>query len=245
MFVVEVDRENYEYDVHSLVKAFYPEEQVSVLIPEMREEKKEQFRKLSRMRIRRSEAGAEILLDGKEYRWEWQDAEQGGEGREKARKDGFKRFLYRTLKEVTGRVLPWGNLTGIRPTKIAFQMLEEGKGNQEILERYRVRHDVTREKAELAVEIAGRERALLASVGPGGGQEEGYSLYVGIPFCPTTCLYCSFTSYPVSVYRTRQSGIGTGGWTASISAAGRPPPWRPGSLKDCWRLCGSVLTAAP
>ena len=165
MFVVEVDRENYEYDVHSLVKAFYPEEQVSVLIPEMREEKKEQFRKLSRMRIRLSEEGAEILLDGKEYRWEWQDAEQGGEGREKARKDGFKRFLYRTLKEVTGRVLPWGNLTGIRPTKIAFQMLEEGKGNQEILERYRVRHDVTREKAELAVEIAGRERALLASVG--------------------------------------------------------------------------------
>ncbi len=201
MFVVEVDRENYEYDVHSLVKAFYPEEQVSVLIPEMREEKKGQLRELSRMRIRLSEEGAEILLDGKEYRWEWQDAEQGGEGREKARKDGFKRFLYRTLKEVTGRVLPWGNLTGIRPTKIAFQMLEEGKGNQEILERYRVRHDVTREKAELAVEIAGRERALLASVGPGGGQEEGYSLYVGIPFCPTTCLYCSFTSYPVSVYR--------------------------------------------
>ena len=82
MFVVEVDRENYEYDVHSLVKAFYPEEQVSVLIPEMREEKKEQLRKLSRMRIRLSEEGAEILLDGKEYRWEWQDAEQGGEGRE-------------------------------------------------------------------------------------------------------------------------------------------------------------------
>ena len=33
--------------------------------------------------------------------------------------------------------------------------------------------------------------------------KEGYSLYVGIPFCPTTCLYCSFTSYPISMYKDK------------------------------------------
>ena len=49
------------------------------------------------------------------------------------------------------------------------------------------------------IEIAQRERQLLSTI----DYKEGYSLYVGIPFCPTTCLYCSFTSYPISKWKGR------------------------------------------
>ena len=49
------------------------------------------------------------------------------------------------------------------------------------------------EKISLALDVAKRELALLEPV----NYEKGYSLYIGIPFCPTTCLYCSFTSFPI------------------------------------------------
>ena len=55
------------------------------------------------------------------------------------------------------------------------------------------------EKIDLSIEIASREKRLLEPL----DYDRGYSLYVGIPFCPTTCLYCSFTSYPISRWKGR------------------------------------------
>ena len=101
---------------------------------------------------------------------------------------------------ITGKELPWGSLTGIRPTKIAYAMLEQGAGAQEIESFYREKYFVSQEKAGLSIDIAGREQKLLQSL---GNQEEGYSLYLGIPFCPTTCMYCSFTSFPLGLYRKK------------------------------------------
>ncbi len=203
MLVVDVNRENFEYDVHAIVQAFYPEEQVKVLTPETGEEKRAFLQEKTRFRI--LEEGDSVLctLDGREYCWNTE-----GE------KDGFKRFLYQTLSQMTGRTLPWGNLTGIRPTKIAYGMLEQGKSERAIVDFYRQKYFVSEEKARLSVDIARRERRLLAGICPGekqteasgpecNGPVEGYSLYIGIPFCPSTCLYCSFTSFPVSGYRKK------------------------------------------
>lgn len=190
MFVVKLNKVNFEYDVLTIVKSFYTEEQVSILSPETKEEKKEEFEKWLRMEIFLHEKGTQITIDGE--KWEWNCDEENF-------KDGFKRFLYRTLSDKTGKILPWGNLTGIRPTKIAYAMLEEGKNEKEICDYYKNEHYVSQEKAHLSVNIAKRERELLAGI----HYEKGYSLYIGIPFCPTTCLYCSFTSYPIASYRKR------------------------------------------
>ena len=206
MLVVSLNKESYEYDVHSLVKAFYPEEQVSVLLPESSEKKQSELQGQIRIRIEVQEEGARVSVDGQEYCWKTcedemlkRETEQSAAASFSAKqvKDGFKRFLYRVLSTETGKTLPWGNLTGIRPTKIAYGMLEEGKSRQEILDYYREKHLVSTEKAELSFDIAQREKKLLADV----HYEGGYSLYIGIPFCPTTCLYCSFTSYPIGGYR--------------------------------------------
>lgn len=205
MFVVELNRANFEYDVHSIVKAFWPEEQVSVLTPESKEEKRAELASQVRLKMDLEEDSASIFVNrevcrlqdacgGEEQAYVWEFPDQKGE---ETYKDSFKRFLYRTLCEVTGKTLPWGNLTGIRPTKIAYGMLEEGKTDEEICAFYEDSHYVSREKARLSIDIAKRERELLKDI----HYEGGYSLYIGIPFCPTTCLYCSFTSYPIAAYR--------------------------------------------
>lgn len=114
-------------------------------------------------------------------------------------KNRIKRRLYVILKAQTGKTLPWGTLTGIRPTKIAMAKLEAGMSGGEIDSYMKETYFTSDEKAALSIEIAKREKKLLSSV----DYRRGYSLYIGIPFCPTTCLYCSFTSYPIGKWEGR------------------------------------------
>ncbi len=189
MLAVRLNRENFEYDIQALLKSFYPEEPLRIITPASREQEiREGEREWS---VQVEEPTVRMWLAEREV--EWRCEEEGGF------KDCFKRFFYRCLVESTGRELPWGNLTGIRPTKLAYAMLEEGKQDQEIIEELRNTHYVNREKCELSIDIARRERELLSWIHYQGG----YSLYIGIPFCPSTCLYCSFTSYPIAAHRQR------------------------------------------
>ena len=114
-------------------------------------------------------------------------------------KTTIKKELYGMLKKRTGKELPWGTLTGIRPTKIAMTRLDQGEDEKSIRSFMRDMYLTSKEKIDLSVEVAKRERELLSHI----DYETGYSLYVGIPFCPTTCLYCSFTSYPIGKWKDR------------------------------------------
>ena len=114
-------------------------------------------------------------------------------------KNRLKQNLYELLSEATGQHLPWGTLTGIRPTKIPMKLLEEGKSRDEIYAYMKQTYFASDEKIRLATDIAERELSLLSKI----DYDNGYSLYIGIPFCPTTCLYCSFTSYPIASWAKR------------------------------------------
>ena len=190
MLAVRLNRENYEYDVQALLKSFYPEEPLRVITPESREQEIREGEQEWSVWI--EEPTARMQLAGRDIQWRHEE-------KEGAFKDCFKRFFYRSLVDITGRELPWGNLTGIRPTKLAYAMLEEGMSDRVIIEELKRTHYVSREKCELSIDIARRERELLSGIHYQGG----YSLYIGIPFCPSTCLYCSFTSYPIAAYRER------------------------------------------
>ena len=99
--------------------------------------------------------------------------------------------LYRALCSYTGRQMPWGVLTGVRPTKLIFERIERGEaGHLAFMEE---KYCVSREKAALATRIAAVEYQLLEGI----DYKHGYSLYVGIPFCPSICNYCSFGSHPI------------------------------------------------
>ena len=124
----------------------------------------------------------------------------GGDGRDKSVvRNPLKLAIYEMLSRYTGRVLPWGSLTGIRPTKIAVAQIEDGADRQAVVENYIKVYGTSRAKAELAFDVAGREKKIIDSV----AEEDEYCLYIGIPFCPTRCLYCSFTSYPIAAYKDK------------------------------------------
>ncbi|MBE5966963.1 MAG: coproporphyrinogen dehydrogenase HemZ [Lachnospiraceae bacterium] len=111
-------------------------------------------------------------------------------------KNSLKRLLYGILSEATGKELPWGILTGIRPTKLVFQMLEDELSEEEIYHNMETEFLCSREKISTSIQIAKRERRLMQEI----DYQNGYSLYIGIPFCPSTCLYCSFTSYSIEKF---------------------------------------------
>lgn len=208
--ILLLDRD-FEHDVYELIKAFYPEAEIHTFY-EKEEGEYDLFFKVERQddhflisyecEERKGKASAGIIegQSGKEDR----DAllscspESVHELR-KANKDSLKYALYHVLTKLTGRTLPWGNLTGIRPAKLAMGMLESGMKNTEIAQEMRERYLVSPKKTALAIAIANREREILKEI----DYEHGYSLYVGIPFCPSICLYCSFSSYPLKLWKTR------------------------------------------
>ncbi len=114
-------------------------------------------------------------------------------------KNEIKRSMYGMLRSLTGKELPWGTLTGIRPTKIAMTKLNEGWDEASVRSYMKETYYTSDEKIELALDVAQRERKLLETI----NYQDGYSLYIGIPFCPTTCLYCSFTSFPIGKWQGR------------------------------------------
>ncbi len=101
-----------------------------------------------------------------------------------------RQLMYRAAKEMTGRSLPWGILTGIRPTKIIDQERAKGRTDAEIRKRLQEVFFVSEEKTDLIFRVDEIEKPILDAVAL-----NSYSLYVGIPFCPTRCSYCSFPSY--------------------------------------------------
>lgn len=183
MLFVKINEPKWEYDVHSLVKAFYPEETVKVSADVLS----------AAMEICCETDSVSVRFAGKE------DMVHEWTGKPENRKNEFKKFFYQCLSSECGKKLPWGNLTGIRPTKIAMGMIENGATQEEVFRMFEQEHFVSREKTQLAYDIAQRERQILSTL----HYKDGYSLYIGIPFCPSTCLYCSFTSYPIGAYRKR------------------------------------------
>lgn len=186
---VRVDTPGLQYDINAIVKAFYPDKEIRVSEPGMSPAASAGQEADVWMDVRVSDAL--ILVNGEEHHYDI-DPGQGP-------KNSFKLALYDVMCDITGRTLPWGNLTGVRPTKIAMTRLREGYSDEQVLEYMMRHHKVSPAKAGLALDIAHHEARLLSKA----DHRHGYSLYINIPFCPTTCLYCSFTSYPYAAWKNR------------------------------------------
>lgn len=98
-----------------------------------------------------------------------------------------KRQLYLCLSDLTGLKFPWGSLTGIRPTQVAAEAIARNESlvaaGRELIDHW----FVSPAKAELAIETALTEQRLLAQIPP-----DSALVYLGVPFCPSRCDYCSF-----------------------------------------------------
>ena len=199
MITVKLNKPEFEYDIHSLIKAFYPAEEVYVSEKDKETEDVIDYHMDvvygdADIALKFFRVNSDLTLETVSDTIISVDHEN-----RKETKNELKRALYRMLSDYTEQKLPWGNLTGIRPTKIPMTLLEEGKTDQEIADYLRDTYEVSKEKTDLSIAIAKRELELLKKL----DYENGYSLYIGIPFCPSTCLYCSFTSYPLGIWKNR------------------------------------------
>ena len=192
MIKIYTNREQYQYDLHALFKAFYPEHEVRVY-GLCGQGEREDGEARAVLIFDDSKIEAVFDIDGeKEYTNIYKNDTC-------VTKNEHKLSVYHDLCDYTGHTLPWGNLTGIRPTKLSMGMLAEGMDDDAIIAQMKAEHAVSDEKARLSLDIAKREKRILDKI----HYEDGYSLYIGIPFCPTTCLYCSFTSYPIAQWKKR------------------------------------------
>ena len=129
-----------------------------------------------------------VLVGGREYDF----CEAHACANELEFKRYAKRFaklsVYEALRKETGRSMPWGALTGIRPTKLAYAELEAGRPFEPMFEKF----GVSPENIALVRSVLQSQEGIYS-------KEEGAAdLYIGIPFCPSKCNYCSFITADIS-----------------------------------------------
>ena len=181
-----MDQMDYENDIRALLMAFFYGEKILLSAPEWSH----------RLTVSYAPGCVRMVFEDREGNRREGEAPCSLQDYKLARNQ-VKRLTYGLLSAYTNVTLPWGTLTGIRPTKLAMEMLEQGKGREEIVAHLTDKYLASEEKAGLCVDVADNERRVLAGL----DYDHSYSLYVGIPFCPSICAYCSFSSYPLKVWQ--------------------------------------------
>ena len=133
----------------------------------------------------------DFLVDGKAYSFK-----DRGQVRDELE---FKRFerrfaklrLYHVLSDLYGEEMPWGALTGIRPTKLAYMEKEHGRDFKDLFHKMCVRED----NIQLVEDILRTQEGIYEK------KDGNTDLFISIPFCPTKCAYCSFITAPIDKTR--------------------------------------------
>ena len=97
-------------------------------------------------------------------------------------------------KKIRNVSLPWGVMSGVRPAKAVTSLVNEGLSYDEAKAFIASVYGVTKEKCDLAAAVSKNERKLLEKI-----RDKSVSIYIGIPFCPSRCLYCSFVSSDIGI----------------------------------------------
>ena len=216
---------DFDYDIQSLIRSFYPREQLHMAAWDGEDFTPDEDELTVTVQMEDDAVTAMLFLSKKGYpvghhtllgitaemvckkdseSWH-KDADKSENSFRTKYKNIVKRVLFDACvsygidTDAMKKQIPaWGTMTGVRPTKIAMKYIEQGMSPVEAETVLKEEYRCSEKKAKLSLNIAKREKRLLDFA----GCEDGYSLYIGIPFCPTTCLYCSFTSYPVGKYES-------------------------------------------
>lgn len=141
----------------------------------------EAYRATARLRLGERESTAAATVHASEL---------PGGSEERLTKIAVGRAVFAAGKDLLGFMPPWGILTGVRPSKVASELLDAGNGILRSRQILRDEYFVNPKKAALAVSVATTEAAVLRSM----PVSSLCSVYISIPFCPTRCAYCSFVS---------------------------------------------------
>ena len=212
MITIQYDREGLEYDSYAMITSFWPgAETKQMLLNDASEPLPADAIRISMDPETRAGsvffAKGEILPEQKKYYFE-----KSAEITEQELKHAWKLFFYDTLAAYTGKSLPWGALTGVRPTKLIMSAAKEmtqgdilsaEEEEGAVIKRMITDYRLSEQKASLGYRIAILEDRILDPFRYDPQRGEGYSVYVGIPFCPSRCLYCSFLAYAIGSFQKK------------------------------------------
>ena len=173
----------YEYPCFELYQQFRPE--IPVVFNEVLENRIDVDFSGEALVLTAVEKG-EVVLQ-KEYDYEKKPLD----------KQSFKGFLYLFLCELFGHTLDWGTMTGIKPVKMAHNLLKEGLSPIQVKQNLMEKYQASEGKIELITGIAQREMGIIYPL-----SRKKVSVYVGIPLCIAKCAYCSFISTVADKKRT-------------------------------------------
>ena len=109
-------------------------------------------------------------------------------------KNEIKREIYNHLSKLSGARPQWGILTGVRPVKLAGELYQKFEKNMDAVQKeLKEKYFLQEEKIQLVTETLAYQQEICGAAAP-----KSVGMYIGIPFCPTRCLYCSFTSNQVT-----------------------------------------------
>lgn len=164
----------FRYEVYQLFNVYFPMKEIKFIDGE--------------------EADYIFYIDDKILRFKYKDyckEESLGEDI----KNSLRRFLFLCLRDITHDIYPWGILIGIRPSKIALKLIKEGNTEEEVIKIFKEKYLAHEDKAKLCLDVAKAEERIVNK------DKNNIAIYIGMAFCPTKCLYCSFTSNPIGVHK--------------------------------------------
>ena len=177
MIRVKLNDLNYQYDVYQIVNQFFDFEEIKFT--------QEDFDYSIDIQ------STKIVCSGNNHMYEENN------NLDMTLKEQVKIVVFKFFTSLMKVEMPWGTLIGIRPTKKVLALMEQGKTEAEIIGYFQAHHIAREDKAKLCIEVAKWEKSTVNT------NKNTISVYIGMPFCPTRCLYCSFTSNTIAGNKKR------------------------------------------
>lgn len=212
-----IDREEFAYELRLLANTFLTADEIKKLQIKRLEDQDTMTASENRILIFRM---TEEAIKGRWYKADHLLCETEEEiFSSKDLKNAYKRTLYRVMSRISPHGShPWGILTGIRPIKIVHELQKDTFDDAKLRSRLSKQYLIQDEKIRLSLEIANLQQKHFETL------DKSVAVYIGIPFCPSRCSYCSFFSMALShkdAYRLSEQYLDALEWEiASIGASG-------------------------
>ncbi len=194
--ILRIFGHDFHYECESLCRVYFPNEKINIIYDDGGEDEKTVITRCTPI-----DGGNLVSVDaiicGETRCTESEVTASGDELRDKSELR-MCRHIFELLSDITGYTPPWGLQTGVRPSKLMLNLIKD-MGADGALRYFKEDLLVSEEKTALAHTVASAEEKIINL-----SDDNSFSLYVSIPFCPTRCSYCSFVSHSIANSNARK-----------------------------------------